>query len=169
MGKIVNRKDLSDILGVTPQTLGNWLKEGLPVVQDNGTNAGKLYDCSEVIDWLVSRRAGSNGGGVNQKNQEVRLTKERADNLEIKNAILRREYAPISVVSAVLSKVGAQISATLDSLPLNMKRKIPSLTTTDLDIAKREVIKCQNAASQIDEALSRALDDVFKEAGLLQE
>lgn len=170
MTKIVNRKEMAEILSVTPQTLNNWLREGLPFVEDNGTNAGKMYSTSAVIGWMVERKAGGTGAGaVVQRDEDAALTKERRINLEIKNGILRRDYVPATVVAAVLSKVCAQIGGILDSLPLNVKRKLPALTVTDIEIVKREVVKCQNYAAKCDEVLAREIEEACKNAGMMPE
>ena len=167
MTKIVNRKELGEILGVSGQTLSNWLKEGLPIVQDNGTNAGKLYDTAQVIAWMVDRKTGGNGAGaIVAKDEDVLLTRERRRNLEMKNAILSREYAPIEVISTTVAKVAGQIAAVLDTLPLTMKRKLPDLSITDLEIVKREVVKCQNIASKAGEHLAQEIDQACKSAAM---
>lgn len=170
MGMIVNKSGIAAVFGVSTQAITNWQKEGMPVVEVRRGSDGSKYDTAMCIQWRLERLVGTKvaaankteytqgGGIINKDAEDARLTKERADNLELKNAILRREYAPVTAISSVLSKVCVQIAGVLDSLPLNVKRKVPSLTITDLEIIKREVVKCQNAASKVGELLDLELD-----------
>lgn len=166
MGKQVNGSELAGILGVSVQTLATWRKDGMPVEKEGSGRAGNVYDTAKVIEWMVNRRTGrAAGGSGDADDHEVRLAKERADNLALKNAILRREYAPISVITMTVGAVAAQIGATLDSLPLNVRRKVPSLTITDVEVIKREVVKCQNIASKAADVLDRKLDELVRAEG----
>lgn len=171
MGTIVNKRQLADVFGVSVQAITNWQKDGMPVVEFVRGPEGSKYDTAMCIQWRLDRLVNakvasankteySAGGIINKDAEDARLTKERADNLELKNAILRREYAPVTSISAVLAKVCVQIAGVLDSLPLNIKRKVPSLTVTDLEVIKREVVKCQNAASKVGDLLNLELDTV---------
>lgn len=164
MGKLVKRQELSEILGVSIQTLITWSSQGVPIAQHNGHGRATMYDTEQVIKWLVERRAGKSGGAVEMeaKDEDLRLTRERADQLSIKNAILRREYMPISVAGVVISKICIQIGGILDTLPLNLKRKVPELDNTAIELIKREVVKTQNAIATADSILEQAIDEAFR-------
>lgn len=167
MGKIVKRVELSEILGVSTQSIIKWGQEQnnpIPIYGSNENTRAVLYDTEKVIEWLLTRR----GGGTGEKSlkdksaeQDLRLATEKADALAIKNAILRREYAPIAVVSQVLSKVGAQIGSVLDTLPLNVKRRVPELENQTIELIKSEVVKTQNVIATMDDALEQAIDEAF--------
>ena len=53
---LVNKRQLSEILGVSERSLTDWQKEGLPVASyaDNRGQANE-YESSEVIRWMVQR------------------------------------------------------------------------------------------------------------------
>src|SRR5574343_430050 len=63
--------------------------------------------------------------------QKLRLTEAQAEGQEIKNAQLRHELAPVDVIEWTLGKVGAQIGAILDALPLQIKKRNPKLTASN--------------------------------------
>ena len=49
MEKLLNAKEVADILGVSRQTVYNWRKKGLPCVVVNNI---PYYRSSEVSEWL---------------------------------------------------------------------------------------------------------------------
>lgn len=51
----VTRSDLAQIMGVTPQTIDNWLAKGCPfVARPEGKNRTWQFDTAAVINWRVS-------------------------------------------------------------------------------------------------------------------
>lgn len=87
------------------------------------------------------------------------LTRVQREGQELKNAQLRRELAPISLIEWTLSKVGNQIGAVLDSIPLKVKKVVPRLTAVEVEHIKREVVKAQNAAARIAVDLDEYYDE----------
>ena len=81
--------------------------------------------------------------------ENILLTRERRIAQELKNAQTRRELAPVALIDWTLSKVGGQIAAILESLPLKVKKLLPRLTATEVEHIKREVVKAQNAAARV--------------------
>ena len=84
---------------------------------------------------------------------DIDVDRERALNLradtrlkEIKENQLRKELAPVDLLQWVLHKTCAQISATLGRIPQRVKKRVPRLSKTEMEIIKREVAKCQKAA-----------------------
>lgn len=68
MGKQVNKKQLSAILGMTEKTLSEWQKSGMPIEIEGGRGRSNFYDTAKVIDWIVTRRLAKAGVG---KSEEV--------------------------------------------------------------------------------------------------
>lgn len=81
--------------------------------------------------------------------ERVLLTREQRIGQELKNAQTRRELAPVDLIDWTLGRVGSQIAAILDSIPLKVKRLVPRMTATELDHIKRELSKAQNAAARV--------------------
>ena len=82
--------------------------------------------------------------------ERVRLAREQADATALKNAQARRELAPVALLAWVLGKVGGQIAAILETIPGNVKRRVPQLSAAQVELIKREVVKAQNAAARIE-------------------
>ena len=66
--------------------------------------------------------------------------------------------APVAVIEWVVGKAGAQIAAILDSLPLQLKKRNPKLTASNIDTIRREIAKAQKAAAQ----MSVDLDEYYE-------
>jgi phage terminase Nu1 subunit (DNA packaging protein) len=55
----------------------------------------------------------------------------------------------VETLTWALSDLGSQISAILETIPAKLKRSVPTLTYTDLEIVRKEIIKTQNAAARV--------------------
>ncbi len=84
-----------------------------------------------------------------EREEKLRLTKAQAEGQEIKNAQLREELAPVALIEWVLGKVGGQISAILDALPSQLKKRNAKLTATNIETIRREIVKTQNIAARV--------------------
>lgn len=54
--KTVNRKELARIYQVTPQTIDNWRKLGMPSIRREGMH--RRYDLDAVSAWLSGKAEG---------------------------------------------------------------------------------------------------------------
>lgn len=77
------------------------------------------------------------------------LTRARVEYQEIKNAQLRKELAPVQLIEWVLGKAAGQISAILESIPMNLKKRNPRLTASNIEFITREIVKTQNIAARM--------------------
>lgn len=68
---------------------------------------------------------------------------------ELKEEQIRRESAPVELIAWTLNKVGTQIVSILDAIPLKVKRRIPQLNASQIELIKREVVSAQNIAANI--------------------
>lgn len=93
---------------------------------------------------------------VEQARAELAFKREQAETQRLKNEQLRRELAPVSALTTALARLAAQITAVFDPLPGKIKRRLPKLTRSDLEVIQRELIKAQNTCAEID----LDLDDV---------
>ena len=154
----IPRKKICLSLGISTQAFDNW----------NVPQAGKLgresfYTLDDIIANREARLAArhadevkglhaaiddATGGSLAEK-EKLLLTREQRIGQELKNAQTRRELAPVSVIDWTLSKVGSQIAAILESIPMKVKKLLPKLTAAEIEHVRREVIKAQNAAARV--------------------
>lgn len=81
---------------------------------------------------------------------------ERAVNLradtklkEIREKILKNEYVSVKLITTVLSDLAAQISTILENIPYLLRSRVRNLTNSDIEIITKEIVKCQNACSEV--------------------
>lgn len=155
-------------IGISPQAFRQWK---VPPAAKIGRCT--YYEVRAVLDNRLANQAKrldeSRGAGLDdaelvraEREEKLRLTTAQAAGQEIKNAQLRNELAPVAVIEWVVGKAGAQIGAVLDALPLQLKKRNPRLTATDIETIRREIVKAQNAASQITVDLDEYYDRTDK-------
>lgn len=81
---------------------------------------------------------------------------ERARNLRVdtelkerKRDSIDRTVAPIHLLEWILSNLGTKISAILGTIPQKVKRRVPRLSSNEIHLIEKEVVKCQNIASDM--------------------
>lgn len=95
--------------------------------------------------------------------QKLRLTKAQADAQELKNEIALQQTVPTEFATYALAKIAAEASGVLDSVPLNLKRKHPELTTLQFENIKRAIAKASSAVVTLPEKLPDLLDEYIRE------
>jgi len=143
-GEIAEHLDLSD------RRVRGLIKSGiLPMAKGRGGLS--IDDCRfAYIRYLRGLRTKQ----VEQPDSiDIDVDRERALNLRadtrlkrLKENQLQKELAPVDLLQWVLHKTCAQISATLGRIPQRVKKRVPRLSKTEMEIIKREVAKCQKAA-----------------------
>jgi phage terminase Nu1 subunit (DNA packaging protein) len=80
---------------------------------------------------------------------ELDYTRERAEGQRLKNAAMRRELAPVQMITWAISNAGSQIGAVLGTLKGKIKRAHPELSTEALHEIEQVAVETQNIATEI--------------------
>ena len=148
----INTKQMAASCGISVQAFSQW---GVPKAGAIGREV--FYTVDDVIEnriakarerWEASQPPPS-PEDLQADKERTLLVREQRIGQELKNAQTRRELAPVALIDWTLSKVGAQISAILESIPLKVKKMLPRLTATEVEHIKRELVKAQNAAARV--------------------
>ncbi|WP_027730973.1 terminase small subunit [Variovorax paradoxus] len=104
-------------------------------------------------EWLVAyvkhlrdQAAGRGADGV-LAFERARYAREQADAQAMKNAVARKEFAPVFVIEEVLAKIGRQVASTLEAIPVALRRRFPELTGPQLIAIEEEIVKARNIAA----------------------
>lgn len=162
----INKEQAAYMLGVDVRTLTayqNRKRDPLPIKKKGKRGTANHYDPREILEWKIRQRVGevappSGREFIDFDQENARLTKEKADGAALKNAQLRRELVPIDAVVWAMSKAGKQIASILETIPGKVKRRVPRLNATEVEIIKREVIKAQNVAAHVSVDLDEYAD-----------
>jgi len=86
---------------------------------------------------------------VAKEKAELDWTRERAEGQRLKNAAMRRELAPVQMLTWAISNAGSQIGAVLGTLKGKIKRAHPELSTEALHEIEQVAVETQNIATDI--------------------
>lgn len=142
----ITQAQFAELVGVTQQAISALVGRG---VLTAGDTAGQwLRDYCENLREQAAGRASM--GDLDLVQERARLAKEQADKVAMANQIERKELAPVTVLEVVIAKVGRQIAATLEAIPVQLKRSSTSITPEDLKLITEEIIKARNLAANME-------------------
>ena len=103
MGKIVNKRELSEILGVSEQTLTDWQRIDMPIALDADRGHANSYDTEAVIKWQIERAL----------NRSRETGKERLDrvNADLRELDLKQRRSEVVEVAEVVNAWGPMFVA----------------------------------------------------------
>lgn len=150
----LKKKDMAAALGISLQAFDRW---NLDPVARKGRSAYFLV--RDVVDYAVARERKKHEQGpanldaaellMAKERAELALTSERAENARLKNAALRKELAPVSMVQWAVSQAGSQIAAVLGTLKGRVRRAQPDLSNSVLHEIEKVAVETQNVAASI--------------------
>ncbi|WP_160153334.1 terminase small subunit [Microbulbifer sp. ALW1] len=162
---LLNQRQMCESLSVTAPGFARW---GVEPTERVGNQA--FYSVRDVVDNRVAaaldrqkleRPDPDDGDGLNPVLEQARLAKERADGLALKNKQARGELIPVEIAGPLFGKIASEMAAVLDALEAKIKRRVPSLTATDMEFIKAERVRAQNAAADVDRLLDELLDEII--------
>jgi phage terminase Nu1 subunit (DNA packaging protein) len=83
------------------------------------------------------------------ESEKNRLDRLRADKTEMENDLMRGDSVPTDAVKFAIADFASQVKSTFESIPKRIKHSLPSLRAREMKILEREIVKAQNAASEI--------------------
>lgn len=132
-----------DLVGISQQAVSTFVQRGI------------LPDGASGDEWLLAycdhlREVAAGRGGDSQSEltaERARLAREQADRIAMQNAERRGELAPANVIEQVLARVGARVGRLLETIPGELRRRLPDMTAEDADAVTRTVNKARNMAA----------------------
>ncbi|MDX2440319.1 MAG: terminase small subunit [Desulfobacterales bacterium] len=164
----ITKKQVSEILVCdirTVTTYQNQATNPLPISRKGKRGTSNIYDARAVHEWDLQRKISAylSKNELNEdtdiEHERFRLTKAQADSQEMKNQVLRQELAPLILIEIAIRKWSEQARSMLDATPLKVKKLLPKMKATEIEIIRREIIKIQNAISKIRLDWSELPDD----------
>ena len=135
------------------------------------TPAGKqgrytYYSRDAVLDWIEQRahkkgfEAGLREGKqaipddagdllVEQEKARLALTREQAETQRLKNAQMRRELAPVELLTWALGDLAGQVAPLLTPIPGEIKRRIPKITNAELHVMREIIANALNLCAEV--------------------
>jgi phage terminase Nu1 subunit (DNA packaging protein) len=115
-----------EVVGVSQQAISAMVTDGkLPAEVSQGEML--IAYCQRLRDQAAGR-LGSEIGGLDLVQERAALAREQRLGIEIKNAVARGEYAPISLLSEVLATASQSVVERFEQLPSMLKKSCPDLS-----------------------------------------
>ncbi len=93
-------------------------------------------------------------GGINVSYQDARKKQYDADIRQEKLLMMRKENAPVWLISMALSQVSASLAAALSALPNRLRLQCPDLTVPQIEVMQKEIARVRNECTDIRPDLS---------------
>lgn len=159
MQSSVTQKVFGEIVGISQPAVSDLIKRDVLAEGDTLANWIIAY-CSNLREQAAGR-AGADGG-LDLVSERARLAKEQADKVAYQNAITRNQLAPVDLLEEVLAKAAAKINGVFDAIPGMIKRRVPTLSSEEIDLIALEISRGRNIVASmslhdIDEQI--AVDD----------
>jgi phage terminase Nu1 subunit (DNA packaging protein) len=94
--------------------------------------------------------------------ERTRLAREQADRLAMRNAVDRKDYAPVQLLEEVLASLARQVATQLDAVLPEVRRRFPYLTGEPIRFLEERLVSAREAAAAARfsaETLEREPDD----------
>lgn len=141
MQSTVTQKVFGEIVGISQPAVSDLIKRNVLTEGDVLGNWLVAY-CSNLREQAAGR-AGADGG-LDLVSERARLAKEQADKVAFQNAITRNQLAPVDLLEEVLAKAAAKINGVFDAIPGMIKRRVPSLSSEEIDLIAGEISRGRN-------------------------
>ena len=109
-------------------------------------------------------RLGGEIGGLDLVQERAALAREQRLGIEIKNAVARGEYAPISLLAEVLAMASQSVVERLEQLPSTLKKSCPDLPEAARDQVMTILASARNEWVHATEALVLTHAEALQEA-----
>lgn len=151
-GQLVTRAELAHIFGVTPPTVDQWIKQGVPVEERGSRGRAYQFNTARVREWREQMIRDQAAGTARVDEAELRR-RELAAKTELAELTLAKEkrlVAPLDEIGRAVAKAFAEVRAGVRNVPSRVATQIVGET----DEARLKAV----LLAEIDQALE-ALSD----------
>lgn len=128
---IVNKRQLSEILGVSERTLTEWQKdERFPIAVNSGRGASNQYETAAVVEWMIQRAV----NGDKQESARERRDRIAADRDELALSRELGQLVPAENVEETITELALAVRSTILQGNSKLKLEIDTLYDIDTDI-----------------------------------
>ncbi len=104
---IVNSATLAAFCGVTPSTIANWRRAGMPCIDSGKRGQAAEYNAPACLQWLIARQCGEDQA-LDLNLERARLAHHQANKTAVEESILKGEVVrTLDVIEVWAAMVGA--------------------------------------------------------------
>lgn len=121
----VSQARFAEMVGVSEASISQRVSDG---VLTRGDTAGEwlVAYCERLRDQAAGR-AGAEVGGLDLVQERAALAREQREGQAIKNAVARREFAPVGLLADVLGQAASAVVDRFDQLEGTLRKAVPDL------------------------------------------
>lgn len=132
-----------ELVGISQQAVSDFIK--VAALGPGVSGAEMLQAYCERLREVAAGRASSEIGGLDLVQERAALAREQRLGYEIKNAVARKTYAPISLLAETLATASQAVVERFDHLPGTLKKSCPELPAPALDQVLTVIAEARNA------------------------
>jgi len=140
LSAVMTQAQFGELVGISQQAISDLVRSGhLP----EGASAGAwlLAYCGRLRAQAAGR---GSDGELSLVQERAQLAREQRIAQALKNAVSRREFAPIGVLTAVLATASQSVSTQLEALPGLLHRVAPDMPDEAREAVARTVAAARN-------------------------
>ena len=123
--------DFGELVGVSQPAVSDMVSRG---VLENGAPLRQwlLSYCGRLREQAAGR-LGSETGGLDLAQERAALARAQRAGIDLKNAVLRGDYAAVELLSEVLATASQAVAERFDHLPGQLRKACPDLPPAAID------------------------------------
>ncbi len=150
-GKVVNKRELAEFFGVSPQSIDGWLSRGCPVLERGAPLVGYKFDTAAVAEWRAEQRVAEAIAEAKPQNPEDAFERKTAAEASLAELKLARELGQLVTLEDV-ERVWSNLVAMCRARMLAIPSKVASLALSAGSI--------DEARAVLESALHEALNEL---------
>lgn len=139
------QSEFGALVGISQRAVSEMLARGVIAEGENGGAWLRAY-CEHLRTIAAGRAA---AGDLDLPTERALLARAQRTRIERENAVRAGELAPAYLIEEVLSKAGAKVASIFDAIPGQVKRRVPTLPASALDLIRAELAKARNIAASV--------------------
>lgn len=150
----MNQQVIADHLDMSQGAVSQWMDRLGIDWKSASLDEIRVAYIRELREQAAGRAA---AGDLDLATERAGLAKAQRERIEMQNAVTRRELAPVVLIEEVLTKAASRVAGIFDAIPGMIRRRVPKLTTGELDLVAGEIAKARNIVAAM--SLSDLNDD----------
>jgi phage terminase Nu1 subunit (DNA packaging protein) len=125
LGAPITQAAFAQLVGISEAKVSQLVADGILARGDTGHQWVLSY-CERLREVAAGRQSGE-VGGLDLVQERAALAREQREGIAIKNAVLRKEYAPVELLAKVLATAAQAVADRIDAVPAALKKACPDL------------------------------------------
>jgi len=142
LGGAITQAEFAVLIGVSEAKVSQLASEGV-IVRGASGHAWLLAYCERLRE-VAAGRASADGGGLDLVQERAALARSQREAQDIKNAVARREYAPIGLLADVLGKAASAVVDRFEQLEGALRKTCPDLPEEAVATVQKVIVGARN-------------------------